>query len=115
MPDHIARFLAAFAFAAGATAASAQQWPAKPVRVVVPFAPGGGADFMGRLTGQHMTAALGQPMVVENRVGASGIIGYDYGLKAAPDGYTVTVVSTTYSILPSLYKLTYDPIKDMQP
>jgi len=62
-----------------------------------------------------MTAALGQTVVVENRVGASGIIGYDYGLKAPPDGHTVTAVSTTYSIIPSLYKLPYDPIKDMQP
>ena len=93
----------------------AQQWPAKPIRVIVPFAPGGGADFMGRLTSQQLTAALGQPVVVENRVGASGIIGYDHGLKAAPDGYTITVVSTTYSIIPALYKLPYDPVKDMQP
>ena len=93
----------------------AQQWPAKPIRVIVPFAPGGGADFMGRLTSQQLTAALGQPVVVENRVGASGIIGYDHGLKAAPDGYTITVVSTTYSIIPALYKLPYDPVRDMQP
>lgn len=70
---------------------------------------------MARLISQPMTAALGQTVVVENRVGASGIIGYDYGLKAPPDGYTVTAVSTTYSIIPSLYKLPYDPIKDMQP
>jgi tripartite-type tricarboxylate transporter receptor subunit TctC len=107
--------LAALAFAIAASAACAQQWPAKAVRVIAPFAPGGGADFMGRLTGQHLAEALGQPVVVENRVGASGIIGYEYGLKAAPDGYTLTVVSTTYSIIPSLYKLPYDPVKDMQP
>ena len=107
--------LVALACATFACAAGAQQWPAKPVRVIAPFAPGGGADFMGRLTGQHLAEALGQPVVIENRVGASGIIGYDFGLKAAPDGYTLTVVSTTYSILPSLYKLPYDPLKDMQP
>ena len=110
----IASVLAALAFAAVACTAAAQQWPAKPVRVIAPFPPGGGADFMGRLTGQHLADALGQSVVVENRVGASGIIGYDYGLKAAPDGYTLTVVSTTYSIIPSLYKLPYDPVKDMQ-
>ena len=110
----IASILAALACAVVSCTGSAQQWPAKPVRVISPFPPGGGADFMGRLTGQHLADALGQSVVVENRVGASGIIGYDYGLKAAPDGYTLTVVSTTYSIIPSLYKLPYDPVKDMQ-
>jgi tripartite-type tricarboxylate transporter receptor subunit TctC len=107
--------VAAFALGVAASAVCAQQYPVKTIRVIAPFAPGGGADFMGRLTGQHLTELIGQTVVVENRVGAAGIIGYDYGLKAAPDGYTLTVVSTTYSILPSLYKLPYDPIKDMQP
>lgn len=113
-PD-LAAILAACVLAATACAACAQQWPSKAIRVIAPFAPGGGADFMGRLTGQHLAEALGQTVVVENRVGASGIIGYDFGLKAAPDGYTLTVVSTTYSIIPSLFKLPYDPVKDMQP
>ncbi|MSQ62456.1 MAG: tripartite tricarboxylate transporter substrate binding protein [Betaproteobacteria bacterium] len=93
----------------------AQPWPSKPIRIIAPFAPGGGADFMARLTSQPLSAALGQPVVVENRVGASGIIGYDHTLKSAPDGYSIVVVSTTYSIIPSLYKLPYDPVKDMQP
>ena len=109
------RMLAALTILLGSLPAGAQPWPAKPIRIIVPFAPGGGADFIGRLTSAQLSAALGQPVVVENRVGASGIIGYDHGLKAAPDGYTVTVVSTTYSIIPSLYKLPYDPVKDMQP
>ena len=109
------RILAACLIASNAASAGAQQFPAKTIRVIAPFAPGGGADFMGRLTAQHLTEAIGQTVVVENRVGAAGIIGYDYGLKAAPDGYTLTVVSTTYSILPSLYKLPYEPVKDMQP
>ena len=95
--------------------AHAQAWPAKPLRLIAPFAPGGGADFMARLTGQPLSIALGQPVVVENRVGASGIIGYDHTLKSAPDGYSLVVVSTTYSIIPALYKLPYDPVKDMQP
>ncbi len=107
--------LLALAFTGVPLAGWAQPWPAKPIRVIVPFAPGGGADFMGRLTSQQLTVALGQPVVVENRVGASGIIGYEHGLKAAPDGYTITVVSTTYSIIPALYKLPYDPVRDMQP
>jgi tripartite-type tricarboxylate transporter receptor subunit TctC len=106
---------AMFALAVAACAAHAQQYPVKTIRVIAPFAPGGGADFMGRLTSQHLTELVGQTVVVENRVGAAGIIGYDFGLKAPPDGYTLTVVSTTYSILPSLYKLPYDPVKDMQP
>ena len=115
MVDKISRTVVTVAIALTAGSATAQQWPVKPIRVIVAFAPGGGADFMGRLTGQHLTAALGQPVVIENRVGASGIIGYDYGLKAPPDGYTLSVVSTTYGIIPSLYKLPYDPLKDMQP
>ena len=109
------RVLVGLGIAATASVACAQSWPAKSIRVIVPFAPGGGADFMGRLSGQYLGEGLGQTVVVENRVGASGIIGYDFGLKSAPDGYTLTVVSTTYSIIPSLYKLPYDPVKDMQP
>ena len=93
----------------------AQAWPAKPIRIIAPFAPGGGADFMARMTGQPLSIALGQPVLVENRVGASGIIGYDHTLKSPADGYSIVVVSTTYSIIPALYKLPYDPVKDMQP
>ena len=93
----------------------AQPWPAKPIRIIAPFAPGGGADFMARLTSQPLAIALGQPVVVENRVGASGIIGYDHTLKSLADGNSLVVVSTTYSIIPALYKLPYDPVKDMQP
>jgi len=112
---NIGLIVCALGIAFGTPVARAQQYPVKTIRVIAPFAPGGGADFMGRLTGQHLTEAIGQTVVVENRVGAAGIIGYDLGLKAPADGYTLTVVSTTYSILPSLYKLPYDPIKDMQP
>ncbi|MCX7199403.1 MAG: tripartite tricarboxylate transporter substrate binding protein [Proteobacteria bacterium] len=95
--------------------ASAQTWPSKPLRLVAPFAPGGGADFMARLIAAPLSAALGQPVVVENRVGAAGIIGYEFAAKAAPDGYTLVILSTTYAILPSLHKLPYDPAKDIQP
>ena len=100
---------------AAATVSLAQPWPAKPIRIIAPFAPGGGADFMARLTSQPLAIALGQPVVVENRVGASGIIGYDHTLKSLADGNSLVVVSTTYSIIPALYKLPYDPVKDMQP
>ena len=111
----LGRLLYAIAVTLISLTATAQQWPAKPIRIIAPFAPGGGADFMARLTSQPLSLALGQPVVVENRVGASGIIGYDHTLKSPADGYTIVVVSTTYSIIPSLYKLPYDPVKDMQP
>lgn len=107
--------LLALPIGVASTVAQAQPWPAKPIRIIAPFAPGGGADFMARMTGQPLSVALGQPVVVENRVGASGIIGYDHTLKSPADGYTIVVVSTTYSIIPALYKLPYDPVKDMQP
>jgi len=95
--------------------AQAQAWPAKPVRLVAAFAPGGGADFMARLIAPPLSQALGHPVIVENRVGASGIIGYDFVANPAPDGHTLGILSTTYAILPSLFKLPYDPVKDLQP
>ncbi len=107
--------IGALVMAAATPAALAQAWPAKPIRLIAPFAPGGGADFMARMTSAPLSVALGQPVVVENRVGASGIIGYDHTLKSPADGYSIVVVSTTYSIIPALYKLPYDPVKDMQP
>ncbi len=106
---------AALCLSAIALPASAQQWPLKPLRLVVPFAPGGGADFMARLVSTPLSNALGQPVVIENRVGAAGIIGYEHAAKAAPDGYTLVILSTSYAILPSLHKLSYDPLKDIQP
>lgn len=107
--------LVGLAIAVASSAAFAQQWPVKPVRLVVPFAPGGGADFMGRLVAPQLTAALGQSVVVDNRPGAGGTIGYEAAIKAAPDGYILTLVSTSYSVNPSLYKLAFDPVKDIQP
>jgi len=107
--------LSAIFFLISICTVQAQQWPSKPIKLIVPFAPGGGADFMARLITQPLSNAMGQPVIVENKVGASGIIGYDYAMKSAPDGYTLVVLSTTYAIIPGLYKLPYDPIKDMEP
>ena len=107
--------LGALTLVTAASAAFAQQWPSRPIRIIAPFAPGGGADFMARLLSQPLSTALGQPVIVENRVGGSGIIGYDHTLKSAPDGHTIAIASTTYSIIPALYKLPYDPLADMQP
>jgi tripartite-type tricarboxylate transporter receptor subunit TctC len=92
-----------------------QAWPAKPIRMIVPFAPGGGTDLIGRLSAARLSESFGQPVVVENRPGASGVLGVEFGLRAPPDGYTVTLLVSNFSSYPSLYKLSFDPIKDVQP
>ncbi len=95
-------------------AAVAQNYPAKPVRIVVPFAPGGGVDLTARILAQKLTERAGQSFIVENRTGASGIIGMEYVAKAAPDGYTLVVGSqTTQAVVPAMYgKLNYDTARD---
>lgn len=96
--------------------ASAQTWPQRPIRLVIPFPAGGPTDIVGRLIGQQMSEAFGQPVLIDNRSGASGIIGADLVAKAAPDGYTLMVNVSVHVINPSLYaKLPYDPIKDFTP
>jgi tripartite-type tricarboxylate transporter receptor subunit TctC len=93
--------------------ALAQAYPSKPVRVIVPFAPGGGTDFIARFVAQRLSASLGQQFVVENRPGAGGSIGAEQGVRAAPDGYTLTVISNSYTVNPSLYKMRFDPVADI--
>ncbi len=97
--------------------AVAQAWPAKPIRVMVPFPPGGSTDIVARIMAQKLEKPLGQPLVVENRGGAGGTIGAAVGAKAAPDGYFLTFGSTsTHVVAPSVYpKLDYDPVKDFAP
>ena len=95
--------------------AAAQAYPSKPVRLIVGFAPGGGNDFIARFLAARLSASMGQQFVVENRPGAGGAIGYEQGLKAAPDGYTLTFISNSYTANASLIKLRYDPIGDMTP
>jgi tripartite-type tricarboxylate transporter receptor subunit TctC len=91
-------------------------YPAKPVRMVVPIAAGGGTDIIGRMIAQKLAQAFGQQFVVDNRPGAGGIIGSDAVAKAAPDGYTVLVTPTSHAINPSIYtKLPYDTVKDFAP
>jgi tripartite-type tricarboxylate transporter receptor subunit TctC len=98
-----------------ATTAQPQSYPLKPIRVVVPFAPGGATDTTARLVGQKMTERFGQTVVVENRPGASGAIGVDAVAKSTPDGYTVLLASTDVAVLPHLQKTPYDVDKDLVP
>ena len=107
--------LSAQAFAQG-PAASVMNYPAKPIRFIVPFAAGGGTDFMTRLFGQKMSEAWGQQVVADNRPGAAGILGTDIAAKAVPDGYTLVMASGSHNANPSLYKkLPYDAIRDFAP
>lgn len=102
--------------ALAASAAVAQPYPAKAVRVVVPFAPGGGTDVQCRLLAKHFTEAMGQSFVVENRAGASGLIGAELVTKSPADGYTVLCTSASLAINVTLYrKITFDPVKDLAP
>jgi tripartite-type tricarboxylate transporter receptor subunit TctC len=101
--------------AAAATPAPAA-YPIKPVRVIVPFAPGGGLDLTARLLGQKLTQQWGQNFVVDTRPGAATIVGTEIASNALPDGYTLLMITTTFAINPSLYrKLPYEPLKDFTP
>jgi tripartite-type tricarboxylate transporter receptor subunit TctC len=93
----------------------AQAYPSKPVRLIVPFAPGGGTDLIGRVTAQKLTEALKQTFIVDNRPGAGSTLGSELGAKAPPDGYTLTVIAGSYGVNPSLYKLAFDPVNDITP
>jgi tripartite-type tricarboxylate transporter receptor subunit TctC len=102
--------------AAGAGPADAQDWPMRPVKVVVPYGPGGIADVFGRLTADRLTRMLGQPFVVESRGGAGGAIGTEYVVRSPPDGYTLYFAGgAQFSVVPLMQKLNYDPIRDLAP
>jgi tripartite-type tricarboxylate transporter receptor subunit TctC len=95
---------------------AAQQYPSKPVRLIVPFAPGGGTDITARAVAQKLTEAWGQPVIADNRPGANGTIGVDLAAKSAPDGYTITMISSSHTVNVSLYsKLPYDLVRDLTP
>lgn len=109
-------FGAILAAVLSAHAAAAQDYPSKPVRVVVPFPPGGGTDLYARELSQALAQRLGQPFVVENKPGASAAIGTELVAKAAPDGYTILVTSNSLVTAPALNrKLRFDPVKDLAP
>ena len=101
---------------AGATGALAQQYPDKPIRAIVPFAPGGANDVMARVVSPQITKLLGQPLIIENRPGAGGHIGIEAVAKSKPDGLTILYSATASTVLPAMTRnMRYDPIKDIQP
>jgi tripartite-type tricarboxylate transporter receptor subunit TctC len=101
--------------AAAMPAAFGQNYPAKPIRIVAPFAPGGGTDFIARVVAQKLTESLGQQTLVDNRPGAGGTLGAEIGIKSPPDGYTYVLVAGSYAVNPSLFKLSFDPVNDITP
>lgn len=111
------RTLLALLLAAFALSVEAQTYPSKPIRLIVPFAPGGSADLVARLLGQQLSESWGQPVVVENKPGASGMIGNDFVAKSAPDGYTLTVGTLgPFAVNATLFdKQPYDHIRDFAP
>src|SRR5438105_2652867 len=110
------RTLVALALVTGASVVQAQPYPNKPIRMIVPFAAGGPTDVIARIVAQKLSEAWGQQVVTENQPGAGGNIGVVAAAKAAPDGYTILVVSTGFLVNPSMYaRVGYDPIKDFAP
>ena len=95
--------------------AVAQNYPTKPVRIIAPFAPGGGTDFIARIAAQKLAEGLGQQFIVDNRPGAGGALGAEIGAKAPPDGYTFTLIAGSYAVNPAIYKLPFDPVNDITP
>ena len=106
---------ALLAFAAIAPQAIAQNYPTKAVRIIAPFAPGGGTDFIARVAATKLTETLGHSVIVDNRPGAGGTLGAEIGAKSPADGYTLTLVAGSYSVNPSLYKINFDPVNDITP
>jgi tripartite-type tricarboxylate transporter receptor subunit TctC len=98
----------------GAVAQTDSAWPARPVKLVVPFPPGGGTDVLARMLAERLRAPLGQAVVIDNRPGATGNIGNDFVAKSPPDGYTILMQGTIIGMFPHIFaKLTYDPLKDL--
>src|SRR5207248_981176 len=109
----IALFIAALALSRSAVA---EDWPARPLTLIVPFAPGGTTDIVARIVGQALSARLGQSVIVENLGGAGGTLGANQAAKAAPDGYTLFMATVAHTMAPGIYKsLPYDFEKDFAP
>jgi tripartite-type tricarboxylate transporter receptor subunit TctC len=117
MKQRLRRTILALAALSFAGAAFAQAWPTKPIKIIVPYPPGGTSDILARSVGQKLTESLGQPVVVENKPGATGNIGADFVAKSPPDGYTLLLADIgSLAIAPSVVKdLQFDPVKDFAP
>jgi tripartite-type tricarboxylate transporter receptor subunit TctC len=109
------RRLAAAALLVCCAGATAQNYPEKSVRMIVPYAAGGNADLLARVVSQKLGEAFSQQVIVDNRAGANGVIGTELLAKAAPDGYTLAFTASGHSINPGMYKVPYDPIRDFAP
>lgn len=109
----VSRIIGGIALALAISCYGAQSYPSHPVRMLIPNAPGGGADLLGRVIGEKFAERLGQPFVIDNRGGAATTLGVNIAAKAAADGYTMVLVAATFAIGASFYRnLPYDPIKD---
>src|SRR5262245_44029373 len=117
MPTLSARLLTTLALVLGlcTAVAAADVYPSKPVRLIVPFPPGGSNDIVGRMIGAQLSERLGKQVIVDNRAGAGGTVGTEVAAKSPPDGYTLLVISAAYAFNTSLYKLPYDPAKAFVP
>lgn len=118
--SHVARHLCALALlsllAGWPFAAHAQEWPTRPVKIIVPYGPGGIADLLVRMTTDRLAKIFGQPFVLENRVGGGGVVGMDAAVRAPKDGYTLLEAGgSQFSVIPLMQKLNYDPLKDLTP
>jgi tripartite-type tricarboxylate transporter receptor subunit TctC len=103
------------ATASWSTPAAAEDYPSRPIRLIIPFPPGGSNDVVGRIIANQLGAKLGQTVFVDNRAGAGGVVGSDVAAKSPPDGYTLLVISLAHAVDPSIYKEPFDPIKDFTP
>jgi tripartite-type tricarboxylate transporter receptor subunit TctC len=116
LPADVVRACAAACLLLSTAAAALDAWPSRPLRLVVPAAPGGAIDIVARVTGERLTGALGKQVVVDNRAGADGTIGLDAVAKAAPDGYTLAAVTDAITVLTFLHRnLPFDPEKSFAP
>jgi tripartite-type tricarboxylate transporter receptor subunit TctC len=110
------KLAAALALSVATSHAASQNYPTRPVRLIIPFAAGGGSDILGRMIGQKLAEHLGVQVTPDNRPGASGIIGMDIVAKSPPDGYTIAIISTGHIVNPSVYsKMPYNTLNDLAP
>jgi len=109
------RHLLALALLLALSAPAAAEYPDHPVRLIIPFPPGGSNDVVGRLVAKQLSAKLGQQVFVDNRAGAGGVLGTEAATQAPPDGYTLLMISSAHAVNPALYKLNYDPFKSFTP